>query len=619
MFEIADLYVSSLEASEYASFLRDLLFSIVDAGGGLPVRKRTSAARESAYDTRKDQPGYAKLDMTGTDGGDRQGIAVASSSSSPEHQKKNKMKKGKSRKKSPTGKESSSDNHKEQVQTGLLIPSSSGAMAKSSTGGAESASGRCSDGDDVAVRRSPTTKRRGSQPKKFSGADEWQNGCYTTDSPRGSASNDSFVWRAGGTDSGWSTAGADLSMTRQAFTRDQHSVSAWRGGGTDHGWSTVGPDGGYSTADGPSRSRSPGGMAWKSGGTSAGWSTTKSDLSTGSTVSTSRATTSEAVWRGGGDGWSTRQANNDTHVDDGRSGRADETGRDISNRWRGGGTQEGWSTRQVDHNPSTNRIGTTERDQSGVWRPGGTGRAWRTASDSGSEANVHAEDADAVGARSAQGPAPTRKARATSSSEANVSSTYDHDARSPSLESRSRTSGAGGAVFLRKNKRNVSTPLPRPKPTQVLCPYAAAAGLALPWSAPRAPTAAAKSLQLSPDALYPRSLFAYKGATPNSYRRAVSQYRLSSYEQQRQMLPKLMGDLFGQGDEEAGARSSAGVCVGVPLIRNTMTEAVRSVSMPCLPSASMYSMPSREHTRALGWCTRPRASPMMALCPLPPS
>ena len=63
MFEIADLYVSSLEASEYASFLRDLLFSIVDADGGLPVRKRTSAARESAYDTRKDQPGHANLDM----------------------------------------------------------------------------------------------------------------------------------------------------------------------------------------------------------------------------------------------------------------------------------------------------------------------------------------------------------------------------------------------------------------------------------------------------------------------------------------------------------------------------------------------------------------------------
>ena len=140
--------------------------------------------------------------------------------------------------------------------------------------------------------------------------------------------------------------------------------------------------------------------------------------------------------------------------------------------------QDGWSTRQVDHDPSSNRLGTTERDRSGVWRPGGTGRAWRTASDSGSEANVHAKDADAVGARSAQGPAPTRKARATSSSEANVSSTYDHDARSPSLESRSRTSG--GAIFLRKNKRNVSTPLPRPKPTQVLCPYAAAAGLALP-------------------------------------------------------------------------------------------------------------------------------------------
>ena len=262
MFEIADLYVSSLEASEYASFLRDLLFSIVDADGGLPVRKRTSAARESAYDTRKDQPGHANLDMIGADGGDLQGIAVASSGGSPELKKKKmKMKKGKSRKKSPTGKESSSDNHKEQVQTGLLIPSSSDAMATNSTDRAESASGRRSEGDDVAVRRSPTTKRRGSQPKKYSGADEWQNGCYTTDSPRGAAGNDSFVWRAGGTDSGWSTAGADLSMSRQAFTRDQHSVSAWRGGGTDHGWSTVGPDGGYSAADGPSRSRSPGGMA----------------------------------------------------------------------------------------------------------------------------------------------------------------------------------------------------------------------------------------------------------------------------------------------------------------------------------------------------------------------
>ena len=73
------------------------------------------------------------------------------------------------------------------------------------------------------------------------------------------------------------------------------------------------------------------------------------------------------------------------------------------------------------------------------------------------------------------------------------------------------------------------------------------------------------------------------------------------------MLPKLMGDLFGQ-DDEAGPDPVL-VFVGVPLMQKTMTEAVRSVSMPCLPSASMYSMPSREQTRALGWCTRPRAIP----------
>lgn len=517
MFEIADLYVLSLEASEYASFLSRLLESIIGADGtitGMDLGNFSSSSNSwlTAGCERSSQVGDAPMEHNQEHNGDHN--EAGSQATGHATGRASKGKKGHLGKKSKKGRGGQQRN---------ATPGATESINLNDPQAGDSCYGGAFDHRASAqLRNNGTTSGSGAEKGQLHGAD-------------GIESPGDKVWRAGGKTAGWSGAGVDLSSSDDARARG--TSGAWRAGGAGDGWSRMDADPSASaSSDAPTRSKH-GEPVWRGGSTGTGWSAMDGTLSGASDVPSSRGAQGEPVWKSGSDGWSRR----DEYVSHGPDGTpGDSAGGSFRGHSRAMSTsQSGWSTTSVDHTPSND---SRQRCEKNAWKPGGAGNAAWAMMPCGSNSEPYA-GANGNAARDAQStPSMTKAAACTSTplTKHSVESKYSSASSPSSRIDDVRTSAQEPSPSFSDGLNHRRGPTANRSITHRL------ASMDVEKLEEKHVPSSRKKV------VYPRSLLVYRGSIPNRYRTAQASYRLMR-SASTPNLPRLASEYISPSKGSSGA------------------------------------------------------------------